>query len=628
MLSDHYNPADPVLMEADAWQNVADWPDPVAPLWERYTDSLKDMGQPESTGLTRKAYLHVISGIVDYFTKFQDDDGAIVDPYRETEFQYSTPCFAFAAAVLVVHDGREDLLDAAAGAIEWSAITLSQRRAATSHEDFYPPLIAHALSLLKSRIEPARFAKWTQFIKDFDPYAIYRVTPGENNWNIVALSGEGLFYLQGLRDKKTYIEHSLAAQGQFFNSPWGLYTEGPMAYDLFPRIWVADLLASGFTGYRSDTLERVLNRGAKTSLFMQSPAGELPTGGRSAHHQWNEAEQCVLFEIYAAKAMLQNNRVEAGAYKRAAKLALMSIRRWIRSTGELWIVKNRNDPAECHGYETYSSHSQYNLLAAAMLALAFKHAEPTEATAEQYTPAEVGGFVIQLPTPFNKVIANAGGHYLLIDYDADLAHNPTGLIRIHQFGKDPQLGPSDGLTASPVYHTPDGPTTTAAVGVSWKDSQGTWRQLAEYGHLRGKPALYDQGFAELEVLEQSPRRVAFRLTYHGDFDGPESIIEHYTLTPDIATQETELVGYDDASRLIWPILANNGSHELSITTTSRDIRVLSKDNTQIFTPHGAQHTQVLPERYAYRNGWAKLAVADFCPGIMPGIEFRSSSTRD
>ena len=48
-------------------------------------------------------------------------------------------------------------------------------------------------------------------------------------------------------------------------------------------------------------LETLVERGAWTSLFMQSPWGELPCGGRSAHHQWNEAQQAVTFESWASR---------------------------------------------------------------------------------------------------------------------------------------------------------------------------------------------------------------------------------------------------------------------------------------------------------------------------------------
>src|SRR5206468_4030585 len=102
-----------------------------------------------------------------------------------------------------------------------------------------------------------------------------------------------------------------------FSSPWGLYLEGPMAYDHFPRLWAADMVAHGYEGKYAKDLQELLRRGSLTSLFMQSPNGELPTGGRSAQHQWNEAEQCVTYEIYGAKALADGDKELAAVFKRA-----------------------------------------------------------------------------------------------------------------------------------------------------------------------------------------------------------------------------------------------------------------------------------------------------------------------
>lgn len=90
------------------------------------------------------------------------------------------------------------------------------------------------------------------------------------------------------------------------------------------------------------------------SLFMQSPFGELPTGFRSSHHIWNEAEQCVIFEIYASEYAKLGYTKEAGAFKRAAMLSLGSISQWIREDGSGYIVKNRYPKEARHGYEKYS----------------------------------------------------------------------------------------------------------------------------------------------------------------------------------------------------------------------------------------------------------------------------------
>ena len=74
---------------------------------------------------------------------------------------------------------------------------------------------------------------------------------------------------------------------------------------------------------------------------MQSPYGEVPTGGRSAQHIWNEAAAAVTYEIYASQYASQGKMKEAGAFKRAAHLSLKSISRWKREDGSGFIVKNR-----------------------------------------------------------------------------------------------------------------------------------------------------------------------------------------------------------------------------------------------------------------------------------------------
>ena len=586
----------------DTWEDVFSWDNPIMPHWDRFREHLSKKPGFQPTGLTRKDYLKVIEGDVDYFRNFQDEQGAIIDPFKKIEWQYSTPCFALAAATLVVHAGRTDLLEPAAKAMDWASMTLSQRKAATAHEDFFPPQIAHALPLLKPLVSQERYNIWIDHIRSFDPYATYRAGTGGGNWNVVALSGEGLFYQMGLRENKDYIEDCLSAQGKFFNSPWGLYTEGPMAYDHFPRIWTADMLASGFQGKNTDKLSEILDRGALTSLFMQSPTGELPTGGRSAHHQWNEAEQCVTYEIYSAKAKQKGDERTAGVYKRAAHLALGSIRRWIRPSGELWIVKNRVDPSQNHGYEGYSAHSQYNLLAMAMLSIAYQHAGDTEDIEEQATPADVGGFVIILPQPHHKIFANAGGLYLEIDYAADLHYNPTGLLRIHKMGMNPQLGPSDGLLEKPSSRYPEGPRTTAAIGVSWKDKTGAWRRLAEFGSAPK---------TRFGIGEERPDKAIFHIVYEHEFDGPSRIIETYTLTPEWIDMTATLMDYSGPMRFVLPVLSDDGERKTEIKTSDSKITVALDDDVQSYHAIGAESVWVEEQKYPFRNGWAQLAFAEY-----------------
>ena len=595
------------------WAPVLTWADPTKPLLERFrqTAAKQPPANFRPTGLTRRDYLKLITAQVDFWKTQQNATGAIIDPYRKEEFQYSTPAYALAAALTIREGARPDLVESAAKAMDWATRTLSERKAATQHEDFYPPLLAHALPILKPLVAPQRAAGWEADIRGINPTAIYRQPIGLSNWNLVAASGEFLFQRLGLRDADNqYVNQSIASQGVHFQSPYGLYLEGPMAYDAFPRLWVSDIVAQGYEGSNAAELTEVLRRGAITSLFLQSPWGELPAGHRSAHHQWNEAEQCVIFEIYAAQALKNGDAALAGLYKRAAHLALSSMQRWVRPSGEMQIIKNWVDPAKGHSYEVYSGHSQYNLLPMAMLAIAYDYAKITETIAEAPSPADAGGFVVEL-RELHKIIANAGGTYIEIDPKSDPNYDATGLIRVHVPGLSPQLGPSDSVVKKPKYNLPKGSATpaTTGIGVSWKAPDGNWRRLGELGEANIKKWT-------LSHVSESPQRVAFDVTYEGELLGVSRIVESYIVTPGRVELTTEIAGYDGPLRYVWPVLADDGRTPSSIEVRGGTVAV-SQDGgktAQTFTAQGAETVQVEAPRYANHNGWARVAVAEYPRG--------------
>jgi hypothetical protein len=385
-----------------------------------------------------------------------------------------------------------------------------------------------------------------------------------------------------------------------------------MAYDHFPRMWAADMIASGYDGDFANELAEQLRRAAITSLFMQSPNGELPAGGRSAHHQWNEAEQVVTYEIYAAKMQAEGDGSLAGAYKRAAHLAFKSMQRWQRPSGEMWIVKNRVDPSQRFGYEGYSSHSQYNLLPMAMLAIAYEHAGMSENVTEQPAPCEVGGFVLNIRPVFHKVFANAGGMYIEIETGGDHHYNATGLIRVHKKGFNPQLGPSDSLTKDLVYEVPKEPRTNCAIGVGWKDVSGNWRRLADYDTQQISNI-------ELKDVTADPSKVTFTLIYNGYFSGPSQVIEHYTITPTRVEQTSELPNYKGPVELAWPVLDDIGDAKTNIAVNGKTVSVTLGNDTQTYTVPDAQKISVSNDRYGFHNGWARVVVAEFKDGAKPTI---------
>jgi T5SS/PEP-CTERM-associated repeat protein len=581
----------------DTWPDVNTWYDPTQVYISRFIQRLQHNPTVTSTGFTSSDYLDLIESNVDFFKTCQDANGAIIDPYDGIERFFSTPCFALAAAVLIEYNGRTDLIEPAAKAMDWSVHSLKIDAAPQGHGDFFPPQIAHALPLLEPYVAPARFQQWKDDISSYDPWTVYTAAPGQGNWNCVAADGEFLYYNLGLRTDLNFIEASIISQGSFFYCDWGLYNSEnvPMAYDLFARFWLVDMLANGYDKLKAGELTELMRRGALTSLFMQSPAGELPTGGRSSHHQWNEGLECGLFEFYAKKALNDGDPIMAGVFKRAAHLALKSMQRWVRPTGELWIVKNRADPSLRFGYEGYSMHSAYNLLAMAELAIAYEHAVETDSVLELPTPADLGGFVLDI-NDFHKVFANASGMYVEIDTSANLAYNPTGLLRIHKKNSNPQIGPSDGIVNG---------TKAAAVGVEFKDISNNWRRLAEFTNLN----------VAIEDVNEKPDKVSFTVIYTGSFNGPSSIIEHYILSPTGMQLSVELTDYSDSLRLVWPLLVDDGNQTSLVEQNGSTISVSLREKTNRFTPLNADSVWIDDTLYANRNGRFKLAFAEFSSSV-------------
>ncbi len=512
------------------------------------------------SGLRRAEYLRLIGGITRFFASCQDDRGAIIDPYERKEKQYSTPAFALAGGVLCASGADRTLLAAAVRAMRTACRDLVTGKAADGHADFYTVLLLHADRVL-GRLAPADARDWRADLRAVAPERVYRFQPAaENlqNWNLVAAAGEWLRNRDGYARSRDWIEASLARQVEHFTAA-GMYRDpnDPMAYDHFARLWALDLVEEGYDGAQADTLRALVERGAWMSLFMQSPHGELPCGGRSAHHQWNEAEQAVTFETLARRFAARGHRVEAGAFKRAARLSVESIARWVRPTGELWIVKNRVDPAQRHGYESYSFHSQYNLLAAAMLALAWLRSD--ESIPERACPADAGGYALVLQPAFHKVFLAAGGYFVEIDTRADLHYNPTGILRVHHRKVAPETL-SDGVTPACAYTLPAAPARALALGPAWLGTAGEWHALAAHG-------ADDLEETSVRVVRSEAARVEAELVYTGRLKGGATAVREIVSVSALGVEIRHAVdGPLRAVRQSVPVLVSDGRSDTRLTT--------------------------------------------------------------
>jgi len=527
--------------------------DPLEPAIRDARAALSVRAPQAPTGVTRSDYLRMVDGIVRHFAPFQDQSGAIIDPYAHREIQYSTPSYALAAAMLVHSGMRPELLNSASRALDRSINALATHSAPDRIGDFfiYPTMAAYRL--LRDRVDLPTRRNWERGLRKIDPDLAYsdRIGPGQPdvmNWNSNAILGEYLRSRYGFADG-AFVARYLDAQMLRF-TPAGLYRDPgfPLVYDAAARFNFLMLLEEGYDGPHRAALETLLHRGAWASLLMQSPNGDFPVGGRSSGHVWNDAMQCAAFEIWARR-LAETNPSEAVAFKRAAHLAASSARRWLLPSGELTVTKNFFNPARRFGYEEYSFVSQYNLLSAAYLALAWAFSD--ERVEEGVAPAERGDFLVNLPD-FRKIFANFHGHAIEIDTGADVEHNQTGLLR-------DDMAISSNLSS--MLTIGDGGVAT---GVAWRVGKRV-EALAQFPADRVKATLNFDG--------KTSDALAFSVRYDLTGAAIKQLIEHYTLKPDRVIVRTDVSGPVDQLILRYPAFQFNGRDRTLMASDARRVTV-------------------------------------------------------
>lgn len=579
--------------------------DDIHPLSSKINQFLSGNNQPEDyslTGLEKKDYLKIIEGQTRAMLKYQDTDGRIIDPVEKVEKYYSTPCFAHSVAALVASETiqpNEPLAISGMKALDVSLTDMVQATVNGTHGDFYTWPVMFAYELFKPFASEECVNSWNEKLSSIQIeklYAAYNRVKG-NNWVLVHTSGEYLRAKSGFTSYD-YVEKMLGFQLPNFTE-FGMYNEhgNPLPYDLFSRHYMCGMLFQNYDGQYYEALKDALWKGAWMSLFMQSPNGELPTGHRSSHHIWNEAEQCVIFEIYASEYAKLGFDKEAGVFKRAAMLSLNSIHNWIREDGSGYIVKNRYPIESKHAYEAYSVHTCYNMLACSMLAQAWQFAD--NSIQEKPAPADVGGFVVPVLKPFHKIFANANGTYLEYDTKGDQYYNPTGIIRMHIKGGNPQLDPSDG--AAPYY---SGDGVSLATGLSWQNADGSWSSLAEQKVVPSK----------VVVLEESTYSVKFKVEY--SFPSASRLVvisETIGIADGIITVENEISGVEGLRRINWPMLVFDGKDDVDINLTDSSAELELNGTGVVFTilDNSGSKLKRSNEKLIHRNGLVETAFAEF-----------------
>lgn len=514
--------------------------------------------------ISKDTYLSKIEGIVRAIAKFQNSNGAIIDPYAHREIQYATPYFANAIGTLLSAGRAKDLLNAGVLAMNHSTADVAAGSSSIpdNHGEFFLPALAGAIPLYAPFISATQLQTWKTRMGN--PVAeVIRGRP--HNWRTYAMKGEWLRAKNGYVNKVTalsWIENSwiTTQRERLTNSSWNFYHDTSTDPDSWPYESVArsnllSMLVDGYNGASRNEMLTLLKRGTQSSLLLQDPSGQIVAGGRSGNHTWNDILLANGYEIMAEMVYSEGNTRLAGQYRHAAALAFQSAQRWIRSDGSYFVTKNRFDPASKIGYARYSFFTNYN--GNMMYHMAENYLRHKSAITEQPAPNEIGGYSILSDSKLATAVANAGGMQMEVCLRGATAiqynryWTTLGVTRFARASWDSRLGPSDGIR-----------DTLSKLGVSFAPTfleNGKWVRLASI------PDRYEAFFT---TQFAHPMLIRCRVIYKpkSGKTGP-TFTNDFIITPDgiLSTLTSSSVNFG----MTWPLLTFDGTAHLNANITSK-----------------------------------------------------------
>ncbi|MDP6778843.1 MAG: hypothetical protein QGI83_18965 [Candidatus Latescibacteria bacterium] len=508
-------------------------PYPLEDKWRVLRDRMGAAEEPSPTGVDREVYLDAAERIVRPLAAWQDEHGIIRDPYSEERYYYDSrqgqKVLVFAQTRYIgalghlIAAGRcEDLIESCIVAYEERLENLD---IADQAPEFWVKEMMYAHRALKDRVETSRLRQWEAVWARHDPWTSYKSAVGGihgANFPVFALTGEFFKIREGVGGDRDFIDQAIAYLAGDF-TPRGMYRDpnDPITYSLVVKQQLDLIRHYGYDGSHSDWVAEACRRGGLTSLLFQSTTGVMPFGGRSNQFHLMEGHFACLCETRARLCRDVGDPLMAGAYKRAARLALQSALPWILDMEPFRHTKQGFDPSTEHGVDSGGPYSVYGSLAASLFATSYHLAD--EGIEERLTPAEIGGFAFDLWPAFHKVFASCGDYHLEVDTRADPHKDATGLGRIHKLGVRPETGLSAPLSAQAEYSFGVAkPLRSLAIGPAWRDAEGGEVRLAELAS-----EIEEVGVG---VSRETPDAVAFEVTYRGELGGCREIVESYEMT--------------------------------------------------------------------------------------------------
>ncbi len=517
----------------------------------------------QALNISKDAYLDITEGIVREIVKFQNANGAIVDPYAKREVQYSTPYFANAIGTLISAGRAMDLLDEGIAAMNSATADIAGGAASIpdNHGEFFLAPLAGAIPLYTPYVSIQQLQKWesrmTKPVADI-------IRGRTHNWRAYAMKGEWYRAKNGYVNKDSaisWLENSWinTQKTRLTNNRLNFYHDASSDPDTWPyesvgRGNLLAMIANGYDGASRDEILSILKQGTQASLLLQDPSGQIVAGGRSGNHTWNDVFLATGYEIMAEITYKEGNSRLAGQYRHAAALAFQSIQRWKRSEGTYSVTKNHFNPYDRIGYADYSFFTNYN--GYLMYHMAENYLRHKTNIREQPAPNEIGGYTIVSDTNLATAVANAGGMYMeaCLRGSTKVKYNrywtTLGIVRFAKVGWDSRLGPSDGVREK-----------STNLGVSFAP---TFFENGKWARLASQPDRYEAFFT---TQFTHPLLVRCRVEYRpkNGKTGP-TFTNDFIITPDgiLSTLTSSSVNFG----ITWPVLTFDGATYLNTRLTS------------------------------------------------------------
>jgi hypothetical protein len=517
---------------------------------------------PHVEPITDSAMLDRLEGLCRFDVQWQNAQGAIIDPYLEREYQYSTPYFAYAVGVLASAGRAPDLLPHGVAAMEHATVQFSGgiRTIPDGHSEFFLASLSEALEVYEPLIPHQEWMRWHDRMM-LPTFEVIGPTHN-NNWRTYGMKGEWKRACMGLvshTEAVTLIEKwwTTEQRARFAAAPTRLYHDRSSDPDTLSVALVGEgnllsLVLNGYDGPSATDIRTKVLAALRATVLLVDPSGQVPANGRTDDHIWTEIGMQLAFSVAAPMLRAEGDVETADAMERITALSFAGVQRWSRTQdiwkGSYFITKNHFNPLLRVGYQNASQMTNYTG------ALMFHLAEMYEvrrgrkpANLGRPTPQEVGGYAFELDSKFASVFADAGGLQMQINLRGETMETndnwwtPLGVVRIARSGWETRLGPSDGAQTS----------TDAASFAPEFLRGGKWRRLEQL------PKQYQ---ATWSVQTVNPAIVRATLEYHPveGSSGP-SFRDRFILTPIGVLSTVEAMGGAPASwAFTLPLLVNDG----------------------------------------------------------------------